>query len=168
MAPRKGGKKAKKTVDASAPARHNRELITEELIHRIELAVMVGSTYEIAARSVGIAESTFRNWRRRGEEEMLAGIVPADSLYVKLLAVLDRAEAEGEIRMLGSIAGQGAEGMKWILARRHPARWQETQKLKLEMERRADELMDQLREGLSDAEFSKVLAVLAAGGDTGE
>lgn len=114
---------------------------------------------------MGVSEATFRNWRRRGEQESAQGIAPLDSLYVKLVAELSKKEALGEAQMVQFIAAkQGPEGMKWILQRRHPERWQDSQKLRLEMDRRADEFMDALKEGLTDAEFSKVLAVLGASG----
>lgn len=134
--------------------------LTPDLSAIICQLVQLGSTHEVAARAAGVNVATFYRWKQWGRER-------PDSIYAQFCEALDQAEAEGEVRHLDHIAGSGVTGSMWILQRRHPERWADTQRLRVEMDRRADEMLDALKEGLSDDEFGKVLAVLAGGGAAG-
>ena len=100
-----------------------RSKLTPELQDKICNAVRIGATYGVAAGAAGICERTFHNWREWGEERR-------SGKYVQFLQALRKAESVGEVKHLASITASGAEGSKWILARRHPERWANKSEIK--------------------------------------
>lgn len=89
-----------------------------ELLARLRAGASAGMTYKLLARAIGIAESTFHDWQRRGRQ----GLAP----WSVFVAELDAAEAEGARRLLEVIRDAATSGQwqaaAWILERRHEYR----------------------------------------------
>ena len=82
---------------------------------RIIEALRAGTTYEIAAQYAGISRSTLFEWIKKGEKE-------EDTAYRTFYDNIKKAEAEGAVVHLGTIAQASAKDWKaaaWILERRH-------------------------------------------------
>jgi transposase-like protein len=101
--------------------------LTSERLERIVEAIRQGAYVEVAARSAGIAPSTFYEWRRRGE----TGELP----FSEFSEAVDVAEAQAELAALGCIRSAWEKG-DWrasfkFLERRFPARWAERSRVRL-------------------------------------
>ena len=82
---------------------------------RIIEALRAGTTYEITAQYAGISRSTLFEWIKKGEKE-------EDTAYRTFYDNIKKAEAEGAVVHLGTIAQASAKDWKaaaWILERRH-------------------------------------------------
>ena len=94
--------------------------MTPERVSRIYEAVELGMSYRLAAQYGGICQSTFTNWKNRGEAEQAAG---TGGDYADFLDGLRAAEARCAARCLGSIQGAAESGSwqagAWLLERRH-------------------------------------------------
>jgi len=104
---------------------HNQEIVSEIVDN-----VKVGLTYEVAVQAAGISTATFYNWRRRAELERArvargATPNPREAPYIEFLDELERAEAQAEAGMVAEVRAD-AGGAKWILPRRWPGRWSNT------------------------------------------
>ena len=88
------------------------------LLARLREGASAGMTYKLLARAIGISESTFHDWQRRGRQ----GLAP----WSGFVAELDDAEAEGARRLLEVIRDAATAGQwqaaAWILERRHDYR----------------------------------------------
>lgn len=101
--------------------------LTPELQERIVQAVRAGNHFEAAARSAGIAQSTFYRWLERGAEE-------DDGAYSDFRAALRRAEAESEVHAVAVIRKAMTDDWRAALAlieRRYPERWRRQQTTEL-------------------------------------
>jgi transposase len=93
--------------------------LTAELQDRIVIAVRAGNYAEAAARSCGIAGSTYYRWLQRGALE------PA-GIYKDFTEAIRRAEAEAEVHAVAILRRAMSEDWRAALAyleRRHPGRW---------------------------------------------
>jgi transposase len=81
----------------------------EPHIDKIEQALLLGATYELAAKYTGVSEKTFERWRRRAEYA-----TPGTAL-AKLRARLDQAEARAALTWLAQIE-QAARNGDWRAA----------------------------------------------------
>lgn len=132
-------------------------LLTKEVHALIVRMVRNGNYLETAAAAAGIQESTVQEWVRRGR---ISGEEPYASFSRDIMA----AEASKEDELLGRIesAGRSAECWQanaWILARRHPKRWQE--KVQIELANELERMLQHLEQRLSPAEYTRVLEALA-------
>ncbi len=86
--------------------------LTEELIEALADIVRAGNFRYIASQRMGVPITTFRQWLVRGRKERAAG---KETLQVKLLIALDKAEAECHQTLLQDVLsaeGPGAERLK--------------------------------------------------------
>ena len=92
--------------------------LTEATITKLEQAVLLGATYELAARYAGIGPSTLRAWRAEAERAR------PGTLAHTLLQRLEAAEGQAAIRWLGQIERAAMQGnwqaAAWKLERRYP------------------------------------------------
>lgn len=133
-------------------------------------ALRLGATYASAAEVAGIAESTFYNWIRRGTElkEGDKKVTRNNRLYLEFLEEIKRVEAEAEMSMLSRINQSGNNDWKalaWILERRHPNRWANTQRIEVQVERRVEDelnqMFDMLRASLPTDTYTDVVNTIA-------
>ncbi len=93
--------------------------LTDRVKKNIISAIRAGLSYERAALFAGISESTFYNWKERGERE-------GEGIYFEFLEDLKKAEIEGEVRNLAIIskaAEKQWQAAAWLLERRYPDLW---------------------------------------------
>lgn len=133
--------------------------LTPARIEKICDAIRVGNYRRIAAGAAGISDTTFYHYVNRGRVERARreqGKEPDDNedIFVQFLGSLEKAETEGEAIHVLNIAEQGPEGSKWILGRRHPDRWQASQKVNLEGNldvNAVDHILDALPDDVAEA-----------------
>ena len=93
--------------------------LTKELTEKICRAVKAGSHPAVAARSVGVGESTYYRWMEEGRAE-------EKGLRREFYEAVKLAEAEGEVRAVAHLAAAAPTDWRASLAlleRRHPHRW---------------------------------------------
>ncbi len=93
--------------------------LTPETQERILKAVRAGNYAEAAARSAGIAPSTFYRWMERGTSE-------PDGPHRELHDAVRRAEAEAEVHAVAVVRRAMSEDWRAAMAyleRRHASRW---------------------------------------------
>ncbi len=109
VAPRKAGRRSK---------------LTTELRKEICDLIGEGSYAVVAAQAVGIAESTYYLWKRRGQADLDAD---ETTIYSEFSQSLKKAECEVEMKAVACVL-DAAENGKWVAAmtfleRRWPQRW---------------------------------------------
>ncbi len=89
---------------------------TPEVIARVAEGVRLGMPFAHAARRAGIGESTFYQWKQRGD----AGEQP----FAEFLEAVESAKAECEAKQLQRIQRAARKGnwqaSAWLLERRYP------------------------------------------------
>lgn len=108
--------------------------LTPDTQAKIEQAIKLGATYELAAQYAGIHYDTFNNWRKRGEAELKRreGNVKADTKlwnqeqpFVELYEAVKKAEGLAVVGWLAKIEAAANDGnwqaAAWKLERRYPS-----------------------------------------------
>jgi hypothetical protein len=94
-------------------------MLGAELREEICRLIRAGNFPAIAARSAGIAESTFYRWMERGRSE-------AKGPYLKFYEAIKEAEAGGEVHLVAVLRKHATDDWRAALAlleRRHSDRW---------------------------------------------
>lgn len=140
--------------------------LTVETKEKLLKAIRSGSYYEPACDYAGISYNTFRDWMRRGE-----GISDRASSkeYVDFVKEVKAAVAEGEITCIAVLRASSKtdpNSAKWLLERRHPDRWANAQRVKVELAKEIDKTLDKLESRLSPEIFEQVLIAIADGDES--
>jgi len=93
--------------------------LSEAVQDRIVSAIRAGNYAEIAARSAGIAPSTYYRWLERGERD-------EEGPYAGFVAAVRLAEAEAEVHAVAIMRRAMTDDWRAALSyleRRHPGRW---------------------------------------------
>lgn len=93
--------------------------LTPELQDKICELIRQGNHAKVAAAACGICEGTFYNWLDLGRKAKTGK-------YFEFLELTSRAKAEFETVAVKEI---GFKHKEWLLERRHPDRWGNTQKI---------------------------------------
>jgi len=110
--------------------------LTKDIQDGIVTALKMGNHLETAAAYNGLDASTVRRWMARGKREMQrveavkgSNIKKSEVLYVEFCAVVDKANAECEVRYVGLIYQAAKEdpfyAWKMLMSGRFP-RWKST------------------------------------------
>lgn len=96
--------------------------ITPEIIERLTVMLRAGNYLHVAIAASGVSRATFMRWMQRGKSKRASDVV-----YVDLRARVEQARAEGEVRMVTTIAAAAQKG-DWraalaMLEREFPDRW---------------------------------------------
>ena len=113
---------------------------TKEVQKTIIAALAIGNHYEVAAKLGGISYQTLRRWLNKGEED-------ESGEYYEFKLALDRAVAQSESGHVQNIVTAAAEDYKAsleFLARRHPERWAQSNKVMVAVEKNLEEMLDYL------------------------
>lgn len=139
-----------------SPARiRTPKLLTPDTHNAIVNAVAAGAYPLTAARAAGIREGTFERWRRDARADEAAG---DDSAVCRLMADIDRADAQAENGQVADV-----EKPEWLLERMRPEKF--GQRITIDAKKSAaSNLLDLLRDELSDGAFDEVIAVLERSG----
>ena len=112
---------------------HKLSKFTEARKRKIIEALLLGSTWSIAASYAGIAESTLFKWLQRGKEGF-------NENYVKFLGACKEAQAKAALRALSNISIAADSGnwaaSAWLLERRFSGyqKQQEIQPIDIKLE----------------------------------
>lgn len=141
--------KAKTPVKKKVKIKSNagrRTILTPEIQKDLISVIAAGNYYVTACNYIGLAESTFYSWLKRGEEEILRILDLEESagkpqepdedevIYVEFLDAIKKADAGAEIEALLKV--KSAYGDSWqaamtFLERRHSSRWRKKERLEL-------------------------------------
>ena len=124
--------------------------LTPAIAAKLVLAIRVGNYASVAAKSVGIDQSTYYDWLAKGREDKAP--------YAEFAVAIQKAEAEAEAATVARIqlaeaAPNTWQAAAWWLERRFPDRWGRRDRLEVEhtvVEREAKRLADEF--GLDPAE----------------
>ncbi len=90
---------------------------TEDVIVRLEQALSLGASYEMACRYAGITYQTYRNWILKGE----AARTGAYREFVDRMAAAEGRAVIGWLAKIEKAASDGAwQAAAWKLERRYP------------------------------------------------
>lgn len=90
--------------------------------------------------------------------------------YFEFFRDVTRAIADAEAKLVGTITTASKRDWRagaWILERRHPERWANTQRIQIEVEKELEKVVDRLEDKLPAEIFEQVLSALADGEDCG-
>lgn len=99
--------------------------LTPALIDQIVARIRAGSYALVAARSCGVASSTWYGWLKRGR----AGEAP----YSELVDVVEKAHGDAEVKHVALVAKAAEktwQAAAWWLERHYPERWASDRNLK--------------------------------------
>jgi transposase-like protein len=165
----------RKTLDNSdgrAPARRTQTRSTPEVMGRIVDALRRGATAEAACSAGPIARSTYYEWRRYGERDLLVD-PDCETPFVRFAREVDEAQGAAELALSNVVVDAAKAGdwkaAAWVLERRWPTRWlpaavvQIGEPTFLDDESRAAAMLDGLAR-----HFAQKRAELTAGESDGE
>jgi len=96
-------------------------LLTPETAEALVAMLRAGNYLHVACRAAGIARQTFQDWMERGLSEE-----DADAEYRALRTRVERARAEGHMRLVSLIANAATTDWRaasWLLERSYPKLW---------------------------------------------
>ena len=102
--------------------------LTKELCDEICEYIAMGNYIERCCQAVGIAKSTFYNWKKRGEK--------GEEPYATFLKRVNKVEAKAEIKHTGIIHDIAETGnwmaSAWLLERKYPNRFGKREQMALQ------------------------------------
>lgn len=114
--------------------------LTETKKRRYLEALRTGATIKSACEVSGLIYDTVQDWMQRGKgEHPTRKPLPE---YVQFVQDSTRAIADAEMILLSRINTASSHDWRaagWILERRHPGRWANTQRINVEVEKRVAE-----------------------------
>lgn len=119
---------------------------------------MAGNYIEPSCAFAGVPYTTVRRWMNRGENA-------TSGEYRDFYLAVTNAIAQAEIASAADIklAGRGGDwrASAWLLERRHPDRWSNTQRVKIEVEKELEQTLTKLQTKLPDEIFSQIIDAIA-------
>ena len=98
------------------PTRLDKDIIAKSIE-----AVSSGANYAMLSDCLGVAESTIYEWKKRGREDIEAGL---NTIYAEFLDNIKKCRYQYEQSLCAEIQRQGFEGAWqancWLLERRNP------------------------------------------------
>lgn len=125
-------------------------------------AIATGCHIDSACAFAGVDYNTVREWIQRGE-----GTHPTRSTtkeYADFAEEITRAIAQAEVTLVKRVNDATKDDWRaatWMLERRHPERWANTQRIQLEVAKELERTLDQLERTLPAVIFDQVLAAIA-------
>lgn len=112
-------------------------------------------SYAPACMVAGVSENNFSRW-----------MCSNDPKFADFQQLVTQAEARVELVAVGKIIELGWKDpnhLKWWLERKFPDHWQQTHKIKVEVEKELREAMLKLKDSLSQEEYAKTFEILTTG-----
>lgn len=131
-------------------------------------ALATGCHIEAACGFAGIEYATMREWVQRGE-----GTHPTRRNapeYAEFAEAVTQAIAQAEVTLVKRVNDATKDDWRaatWMLERRHPERWANTQRIQIEVQKELERTLDQLEKQLPPAIFDQVLSAIVDG-DAGD
>lgn len=135
--------------------------LNERTLKAFTGALLKGNHYSTACAYAGINYHTFRNWMHRGEAAQ-------SGIYFNFFTSVKKALAQAEINSVSKIKQAEDDDWKaaaWMLERRHPERWANTRRIKVEVEKELDKALEFLEAKMSPDAYTELLAGLASQGE---
>ena len=136
---------------------------TAEVRARLLDALAKGNHIETACALAGVDYTTYRRWMQAGG----AG----DEKFREFYEAATRAMADAEASLLTTVKLHSVDDWRaasWILERRHPDRWANTQRVKLEVEKELRKTLDFLESHMTADAYAELLNGLADLDQAGE
>lgn len=95
-------------------------MITTELVDTLVAMLRAGNLIPVAARAAGVSRSTLYDWLDKSHAPN------ATALLVELRERVDKARAEGQVRLVAEISKAASNDWRaaaWLLARGYPDEW---------------------------------------------
>ena len=134
------------------------ETVKQTIIDNIEH----GLNYESACLGANVSYSTFREWMRRGTDS--DGNRQSNELYAAFAEDVNRAVVQSEINLIKSINEAAKTDWKaaaWILERRFPQHWSNSRKIKLEADKKVQQLLSNLFWLLPSDSYNQLLKAVS-------
>ena len=157
-----------------------RSKLNDEAQKSIVGAIEAGCYAKVAAEAAGITEACYYAWLKRGQTELdrvAEGsgrkIKEAERPYVEFLESVTRAQGTGEVSAVQTIEKAAKAGdwkaAAWMLERRFSARWANTQRLEVMLEKEMDAVLGVLEAALEPDDFRRAASAIAGigGGEGG-
>ncbi len=98
------------------------------MIEALSTIIAKGNYYITACNMCGISEPAFYGWINRAEDDLERGLSEDESIFIRLVKSLKKAEAESEAAILDVVKDAAVTKREWLpamtfLERRHPDRW---------------------------------------------
>lgn len=135
--------------------------LNETTKNRFIKALQTGAHIETACNAAGVSYSTARQWIARGEGRSDRSKA---SEYADFAAEVSRAIADAEMALVSRVYTASTEDWRaasFLLERRHPERWSNTQKIRVEVEKELDATLDKIEQRLPPELFRQVLSAIA-------
>ena len=104
--------------------------LNDELIAKFTKYISQGNFTVVVCDYLGINESTYYNWIKRGKEDSLQD---SETIYTKFCKSIKEAEAIAEMNHISNIVQTANDGTwqasAWYLERKHKNRWSAKQEL---------------------------------------
>ncbi len=105
-------------------------LLNDEMIEKAKKYICEGNYANVVCQYLGIAEKTYYEYIKQGNEDIENNI---DTIFSKFCKAIKESEAEAEMRAVASIQKAGNEGnwtaYAWYLERKHKKRWSQKQEI---------------------------------------
>lgn len=134
---------------------------TPEVRARIIDALADGNYIETACALADVTYRCFREWVKQGQAE-------GEGEFFQFSQDVTRAMADAEAKSIAMVRTHSADDWRaaaWILERRHPDRWANTQRVKLEVEKEIRGVLDALEAKMSPTAYDELVNALASMGD---
>jgi len=110
------------------PRYHPNLKLNDSMITAICDIVSKGNYYVTACNICGVTPQTFYNWMQQAEKDETDGKTEENSLFLKFLYSVKRAEAIAESKLVDVVRESAEVKREWLpamtfLERRHPDRW---------------------------------------------
>lgn len=98
------------------------------MIEALSTVIAEGNYYITACSLCGISEPAFYGWVKLAEKDNDNGLTEDESIYIRLVKSLKKAEAQAEANFLSVVKHAAVNKREWLpamtfLERRHPDRW---------------------------------------------
>ena len=102
--------------------------LNQGMIDAIALVISKGNYPTVACQLAGIDWHTLQKWIKLGSQELTEDNPNSESIYLRLVTALKRAEAQAEAELVNVVRESAMVKKEWLpamtfLERRHPDRW---------------------------------------------
>lgn len=114
--------------------------LTPEFKKRFFEAIRIGSHCESAAEFAGVTYSAVCRWVKRGDEE-------GEGIYYDFGQEYRKARADAELLLLSRVHNASTHdprNAQWILERRYPEHWANSQKIQVQVNEKLDQELDKI------------------------
>jgi hypothetical protein len=131
--------------------------LTPDLQDRLIQALKAGNYIDPSCAYAGITRETFYQWLKAGQN--------GNARFSDFSDAVTRAMAAAEIGSVAKIklAGEGDwRAAAWLLERRHPDRWANTQRIELMVKKQLEDALDLLQAKLPKESYEELIDALAS------